>query len=513
MTAFDPQDDRLSAYLDQALDDSERAAVERLLAESPSARALLDGLRANRAALSSLPTPPTPAGLSHAVRQRLERSALLDDRSRDTSPPVRPLWRGLAYAAILALTVTIGFQTFQSSVRKPPPALETLAMTRKAGRLDARAPASPSLPPGTKLESPPVKPRLKSLGYLADSVTAGTPAPSAAPGAVAGQPPSIKLGAPIQPVEIADGANKPIPDHEGSSKREIVAAIPKQDPTLHYQYAADDSALDNRLTLHVARPESVERVLNEVRAQATQLRLVSADENARGGNMLGKAGYGGSGAPSTANAWEKAFAPVQVTIEAPPEQIGELVSNICRSPVASETQVEFASQGDVCRTWGDSEKLAMNLRRPVKIAEPTTAKTRVDSDRDEARRAQPDRPPPPANGFQRDRKLDDAERTDDKRADHPAEKSAYAAKKSPPPSRGRAGPAAGRTFGGEKSGDKLKDADHPPASRPAAPASKMGESHKLKQPAASAAYRNRNALLIITVQSPPASQPSSRNAP
>jgi anti-sigma factor RsiW len=64
MTAFEAgmDHDELSAYLDDELDPSERAAVEQQLVESPGLRAELDEVRAARDAMRGLPTRDAPAG-------------------------------------------------------------------------------------------------------------------------------------------------------------------------------------------------------------------------------------------------------------------------------------------------------------------------------------------------------------------------------------------------------------------------------------------------------------------
>src|SRR5712692_7559343 len=55
-------DERLSAWLDDELDASERRAVHELLGSSPAWRAELDAVGAARDALRSLPVRDAPAG-------------------------------------------------------------------------------------------------------------------------------------------------------------------------------------------------------------------------------------------------------------------------------------------------------------------------------------------------------------------------------------------------------------------------------------------------------------------
>jgi hypothetical protein len=61
------ENELLSAYLDGELDDAERARVERLLADSPAARQLLDELRALSSTLRSLPRHELEKDLSEEV--------------------------------------------------------------------------------------------------------------------------------------------------------------------------------------------------------------------------------------------------------------------------------------------------------------------------------------------------------------------------------------------------------------------------------------------------------------
>jgi len=72
------------------------------------ARAMLDELRRNAAALHDLPRGRAPGGMADIVRERLERQALLDEKPLQIAT-ARSRWRGLAYAAIVLLTVSVGY--------------------------------------------------------------------------------------------------------------------------------------------------------------------------------------------------------------------------------------------------------------------------------------------------------------------------------------------------------------------------------------------------------------------
>lgn len=127
-----PQDELLSAYLDDELAPEERADVERMLAEDASSRQLLEELKALHSTLHTLPKDHLGSDFSKQVMQIAERSMLVGSSSedgqaaistREQSPSpkieVRPAadqdWRqrllrplafaGLAIAAALAVMI------------------------------------------------------------------------------------------------------------------------------------------------------------------------------------------------------------------------------------------------------------------------------------------------------------------------------------------------------------------------------------------------------------------------
>ncbi|MEX2561077.1 MAG: zf-HC2 domain-containing protein, partial [Pirellulales bacterium] len=71
-----PNDELLSAYLDDELSADERARVERLLAEQPESRALLEDLRALRSGLEALPRHRLESDFAGRVLRRAEREML-----------------------------------------------------------------------------------------------------------------------------------------------------------------------------------------------------------------------------------------------------------------------------------------------------------------------------------------------------------------------------------------------------------------------------------------------------
>lgn len=78
-----PQDELLTAYLDDELAPEERADVERMLAEDASSRQLLEELKALRSTLHALPQDRLGSDFSKQVMQIAERSMLVGSSSED----------------------------------------------------------------------------------------------------------------------------------------------------------------------------------------------------------------------------------------------------------------------------------------------------------------------------------------------------------------------------------------------------------------------------------------------
>lgn len=104
-----------SAYLDGEVTSAEQARVEQLLAVDPAARQLMDGLRALRGRLQSLPTEKLDEDLSQHVLRAAERRILLGDGGRaaaepadkaqpaaKTQPAELPLWRQIGWRGMFS---------------------------------------------------------------------------------------------------------------------------------------------------------------------------------------------------------------------------------------------------------------------------------------------------------------------------------------------------------------------------------------------------------------------------
>lgn len=111
----------LSAYLDDELQDTERAQAERLLKENATARKLLEELRLTSAIVSSLPRHTAPESIAEDVQQQIERRALLDHvpqhRVTHTSGR-RTLQIFGAIAAMFVIMMTSGWYLVAHSSRE-----------------------------------------------------------------------------------------------------------------------------------------------------------------------------------------------------------------------------------------------------------------------------------------------------------------------------------------------------------------------------------------------------------
>ncbi len=169
---------QLSAYLDGELAPVERREVEELLQTDAGARTLLQELQAAAGLLRDLPRAAAGPGLVEGVRKRLERKALLGDPAAAgpaPEPPVFSRGRGLAAAAVIALTVTTGYLIWAF---REPPGGELVRQTIDAGRRSESADRD-----GT--DSPLVLARARSDGAVNLQAAAPLPdrgtSPTAAP--------------------------------------------------------------------------------------------------------------------------------------------------------------------------------------------------------------------------------------------------------------------------------------------------------------------------------------------
>jgi anti-sigma factor RsiW len=93
-----PQNELLSAYLDGELTTAEQAEMERLLAQSPAARQLLEELRSMRSMLQALPQEKLTEDLSRQVLRVAERRMLTEEEpgaAEDGPMALAPLGRSL----------------------------------------------------------------------------------------------------------------------------------------------------------------------------------------------------------------------------------------------------------------------------------------------------------------------------------------------------------------------------------------------------------------------------------
>jgi hypothetical protein len=109
----------LTAYIDGELDAHQRQAVERLLAKSPDARAMLEKLEADSKELRKLPVKAAPETLADLVLETLSGHEQIPEAgpALPAGPPVRPFqepgtrsippWLGLAVAACVLIAVGI----------------------------------------------------------------------------------------------------------------------------------------------------------------------------------------------------------------------------------------------------------------------------------------------------------------------------------------------------------------------------------------------------------------------
>ncbi|MGI9428999.1 MAG: anti-sigma factor family protein, partial [Bythopirellula sp.] len=102
-------DELLSAYVDGELTGEQLALVEQRLADDPSARQLVDELRALSHELQALPQQTLGDDLTATIMQRAERSMLLGAESQSTlrtsdeGASRRWVWAATAIAAALLL--------------------------------------------------------------------------------------------------------------------------------------------------------------------------------------------------------------------------------------------------------------------------------------------------------------------------------------------------------------------------------------------------------------------------
>lgn len=125
-------DERIEAFLDQDLPAAEMAAMERVLAESPSWEASLLLASQIRDTLRSTETPPAPPRMARTI---LRRTRWLDFRERlygtmgGLGVHLRTAWQpALALSSVALLATFLYFSTNHTPVATPPPAEVEMAL-------------------------------------------------------------------------------------------------------------------------------------------------------------------------------------------------------------------------------------------------------------------------------------------------------------------------------------------------------------------------------------------------
>jgi len=161
---FDPRlAELLGAYLDGELSPSDRAAVERRLADDHAARRLLAELKEAALAVRALPRLSAPPVLAAEVLAQLERDALLAEGDAPSLQAGRKhlrLRRLLAAAAILILAGAVALIVY--TVLVGPPSLSHLGRPRRLAQTAAPLPApAPDLVAAGAAEPPALAPLAK----------------------------------------------------------------------------------------------------------------------------------------------------------------------------------------------------------------------------------------------------------------------------------------------------------------------------------------------------------------
>lgn len=152
-----PQD-RLSAYLDDALDVASRTEVDRHLAACPACRSELASLRRIARGIAEEAAPPVPADLADRIARKLDEASVVPIRKRGLAIPMT------IAATLMAVGLLAIVQWRDSGTVAPPPP-----------RLEAAKPQSKTEPAP---QAPPVL--ADQRGALKEKARSDTPAPPAA---------------------------------------------------------------------------------------------------------------------------------------------------------------------------------------------------------------------------------------------------------------------------------------------------------------------------------------------
>lgn len=236
-----PENELLSAYLDGELTAAEQAEVERLLAASPAARQLLEGLKALSATLQSLPVHKLDEDLSDRVLRVAERQMLAGPgprpRSNDATQavavgPVREaLWRRLtrprtlfwpaAAAAIAVLILVLD----RGAERRPAADKVALGPARVAKEAPAEAPTLRAAPKEVDQPAESVPESRPATESLAERAPA-RPSLSARPRAREAMAPVSAPGPASPPAAPAAPTARDASSAEGLKSKDLSASEP-----------------------------------------------------------------------------------------------------------------------------------------------------------------------------------------------------------------------------------------------------------------------------------------------
>jgi len=209
--------EKLSAYLDGALSDADRRAVEVEVDRSEELRRELEALRAVSAAVKGLPKEKLPDGFAARLESRRAREAAAPAREYFVLPPsYRPLALALS-SAVVALVI------WDRTVTRPDPVVPSGGWDSEkiAVKSAAEAPASID-----------VSGQLSSLSASAESA-ADEIAKKEDAGAAAGGAASTfgkKFNAPGKPLEVAEADASPSRARAGAAARRSARSPPPPPP-------------------------------------------------------------------------------------------------------------------------------------------------------------------------------------------------------------------------------------------------------------------------------------------
>jgi len=211
--------EKLSAYLDGALPDAERRAVEVEISRSEEMRLELEALRAVSGAVKGLPKEPLPAGFMARLEAR---------RARDAKPErdyliLPPAYRPLAFAlstAVVALVVwdktrapeelivpRVGWDSEKVAVKSAAEAPPSIDVSGQLSALDSRDKGLADLSSGS------------AESAAANELTASNAKKEDAVGAKAGAPSTFgkHISAPGKPLGVQE--DEPVPAEGGFARR------------------------------------------------------------------------------------------------------------------------------------------------------------------------------------------------------------------------------------------------------------------------------------------------------